>query len=443
MFENKKILILGFSKSGYEVSKWLSDYHNDILITDCKEQDASQVQELKEKNVRYVQTTKQEELLDDTFDLVIKNPGIVREHPCVLKARKYGIPVLNELEVAYHFLPKNVKIIGITGSNGKTTTTSVLYEILKEAKLPVKLGGNIGYPVSSLLPTIQENDILLLEISDHQLVDMYDFKTNISVLTNLSEVHLDFHGSYDIYKQTKKKIFAHHTGEDLAILNLDNVDVCSLTQDIESSKMYFSDMTATDIFIQNDNIVYKGEEIISLNDILLKGYHNYENCMCAILVAKQFSVTNEIIQKVLKSFKGVEHRMEYVLELCKRKFYNDSKSTNIESTITALKSFSTPVILLLGGLDRGHSFDGLIPYLKQVRFILTYGETKYRIEEFAHQQSIPCVLVDNLEMATKRAYQLSNEGDTILLSPACASWDQYETFEQRGIEFKSIVNSLK
>lgn len=443
MFENKKIFILGHSKSGYEAAKLLSDFNNEITITDKKDQNPTQIQELKDKGINYVQTENQVDLLDNTFDYVIKNPGVPKDNPCVLKAKEYGIPVINEVEMSYHLLPKNIKIIGITGSNGKTTTTSVLYEILKEANLPVKLGGNIGFPVSSLIGKLQENDILLLEISDHQLVDMYDFKTDISVLTNLSEVHLDFHKDYDTYKQTKKKIFNHHTSQDLAILNLDNQDVCELTKDIPSNKMYFSDNKETDIFIKDNEIIYKNESIINVEDILLKGNHNYQNCMCAILVAKYLNVSNNVIQKVLKTFKGVEHRIEYVKEVNNRKFYNDSKSTNIESTITALKSFQTPVILLLGGLDRKHSFEGLTPYLQHVKYILAYGETKYRIEEYAKSVSIPCMVVDNLTEATNKAYELSQEKDTILLSPACASWDQYETFEQRGNEFKNIIENLK
>ena len=200
MIKNKKVFILGMARSGYEVAKLLSKYNNDILITDMKEQDPNHVKELEELGVKYIVSEQPEYMLDASYDYVIKNPGIRKDHKCVLMALELGIPVINEVEVAYFFFPKDITIIGITGSNGKTTTTTLIYEILKEANLPVYLGGNIGFPVASLVEKVKNGDILVLEISDHQLVDMYDFKTNISVLTNLSEVHIDFHGTYEKYK---------------------------------------------------------------------------------------------------------------------------------------------------------------------------------------------------------------------------------------------------
>ena len=187
MYKNQKILILGMARSGYEVAKLLSNYQNDIIVTDGKPQDEIQVQELKELHIPVIITDKQEELLNDSFDVVIKNPGIKYTHPCILKAKELGIPVVNELEVSYSFLPSDIQIIGVTGSNGKTTTVTLIYEILKNAIGHVHLCGNIGKPFASIIPEIQKKDILVVEISDHQLCDMYDFKTNISVLTNISD----------------------------------------------------------------------------------------------------------------------------------------------------------------------------------------------------------------------------------------------------------------
>ena len=194
MFSNKKVLVLGMARSGYEVAKLLSNYENEIIVTDAKEQDSAHLEELTSLGVKFVLSSNPELLLDDSFDYVIKNPGIRKDHICVLKARELNIPVVNEVEVAYHLLEDDIKIIGITGSNGKTTTTTMTYEVMEKAGLPVHLGGNIGYPVSSLVKRAHSGDILVLEISDHQLVDMYDFKADISALLNLSEVHLDFHG---------------------------------------------------------------------------------------------------------------------------------------------------------------------------------------------------------------------------------------------------------
>ena len=237
--ENKKIYILGMARIGYEVAKLLSQRKNKVLITYTQEQDEDKVNELKSLGVEYAVLTSQEELLDETFDYVIRNPGISFEHPCVLKAQKLGIPVTNEIEVAYHFLPKDVTIIGITGSNGKTTTTTLIYEFLHAMGKSVYLGGNIGYPLSSLVNKIKSGDILVLEISAQQLYDCVDFKTNIGVLTNLSEVHLDSFKTYDNYKKVKAHIFKYHTANELAILNLGNADVLEITKKIKSRKIYF------------------------------------------------------------------------------------------------------------------------------------------------------------------------------------------------------------
>lgn len=441
MIENKKIFILGMARSGYECAKMLSKYNNEILITDMKEQDSNRVKELEELGVTFVLSNEPDKIFDSSYDYLIKNPGIRKDHPCVLKAREFNVPVINEVEVAYSFFPKDVSIIGITGSNGKTTTTTLIYEILKKAGFPVFLGGNIGYPVSSLVEKVNSGDILVLEISDHQLTDMYNFKTNISVLTNLSEVHLDFHGTYEIYKNIKKKIFNNHTVNDIAILNYDNNDVMELTNDIVSTKKYFSKDTIVDCYIKDDAIYYK-DKVIDLRDIKVKGMHNYENIMCAIMAVKEFNVNDDVIVSTLKEFKGVEHRIEYVTNINGREIYNDAKATNTESTITALKSFDKPTILLLGGLDRGHSFEPLNNYMNNVKQVICYGETKNRIKDWCNDININCVVVDTLEQATIKAYECSDESDIILLSPACASWDQYDSFEKRGEEFKRVVGLL-
>lgn len=442
MYDNKKMFILGMARSGYEVAKVLAKHNCDIVITDMKEQDEEKVKELKEIGINLIITDKPEDLLDDSFNYVVKNPGIKLDHPVCLKANSLNIPIINELEVAYHYLPKNVKIVGITGSNGKTTTTTLTYNILKEAGLPVHLGGNIGYPMCSLLERVKENDILVLEVSGHQMHDFKDFKIDIGVLTNLTQVHLDHFGTYENYIKNKVKIFNHHTNNDIAILNGNNLDVLNNTKDIKSKKIYFSAYKDCDACIKNDAIYYK-EEIIKLDEIKLKGKHNYENIMCAVIVAKQFNVSNDIIKKVLTNFGGVEHRLEYVKTINSREFYNDSKATNVVSTIIALDSFNKPTYLLLGGLDRGHSFDDLLPHMKNVKAVVCYGQTKDRILDFCNKNNITCYKKDNLEESIKKTYELSVDNSVILLSPACASWDQYAKFEDRGDEFKKVVENLK
>ncbi len=443
MIKNKKVFVLGMGKSGVSVAKLLAS-DNEVLITDIKCDDYNLIKELENLGVSVVITQNQSEVFDSSFDYVIKNPGIKLDHPVVIRANKLNIPVITELEVGYMYLPK-VKIIGITGSNGKTTTTTLIYEMLKAALLPVHLAGNIGIPLCSIIDKVKDGDILVIEVSSHQLVNLDKFKCDISVLTNLSEVHLDHFGTYDNYKRAKMKIFNNQTDKDLAILNKNDAEVVKLTKNIPAHKVYFSSESSdnADIYFNGRGIVYNDIEVVNVSDIRVKGVHNYENIMAAMLVAFEFGITMEVIREVLDNFAGVPHRLEFVTRIHGRDFYNDSKATNVNSTITALKSFDNNVVLILGGLDRGHSFEGLKPYLGHVINIVCYGETKNRIKKFADECQIDVTVTDNLEEATKAAYNISSEGETVLLSPACASWDQYDNFEQRGDEFKKIVESFR
>ena len=442
MYEGKKIFVLGMGRSGIAVSKLLCE-KNHILLTDVKCDDLGLIKELEDMGINVVITKNQAELFNENFDYLVKNPGIRADHEVVVKAKKLGIPVINEMEVAYNLLPDGVKIVGITGSNGKTTTTSITYEILKLADLPVHVGGNLGIPLCSIIKNVKAGDILVLEVSSHQLVDLNNFKTDISVLTNLSEVHLDMFGTYENYKNNKLRIFNHHTSNDIAILNGKDKDVVELTQNIPSRKVYFSSVGEADYYIKDNKIFYHDEEICELNDIRLKGMHNYENVMCALAVAREFNVSSDVIKEALDNFSGVEHRMGFVRRLNEREFYNDSKATNNKSTIVALSSFTSPVILLLGGLDRGQSFDELDDHMNYVKGVICYGETRDKIKDYCNSRGIEVTVVDDLDEAVKLAYNLSEEGDTILFSPACASWDQFSSFEERGEKFKEIVDNLQ
>ena len=441
MPKNKKVFILGMAKSGYEAAKLLSR-DNKVLITDMKEQNKQHVEDLISRGVEYVITDKPEELLDDSYDMMVKNPGILPTHKCVQKARELNIKIINEVELAYSYLPRDIKIIGITGSNGKTTTTTLVYEFLKAAKKSVCLGGNIGYPLCSLVDKIKPEDILLLEISDHQLVDMYDFKCDISALLNLSETHLDLHGTYDNYKKAKKKIFNNQIESDIAILNYDDKEVMQLTSDVKVQKKYFSVKEKKDVYIEND-IIKIGNFELNTKDIKLKGIHNYENIMAALLIIDTLGIDLECTRDVLKNFNGVEHRIEFVREINGVTYYNDSKSTNPVATITALNTFTNPTILLLGGFERNQNFNELSDYLGHVKCIICYGETKNRIKEFADKQNIKCFAFDSLKESIQKAVEISERNDTVLLSPASASWDQYDNFETRGNEFKETIWKLE
>ncbi len=440
MIENKKVLILGMAKSGYEVAKLIANSNNNITITDIKDQNKEQIKELEKLNINFIKTNEPEKILDESYDILIKNPAVFPFHPCVKKARDLNIPVINEMEVAYHYINKPIKIIGVTGSNGKTTTVTLINEVLKSAGISVKLGGNIGTPLSKIVSTLEENDILLLEISDHQLIDMNDFKTDISVLTNLCPTHLDYHGSYENYKNVKKKIFNHHTNSDIAIINAANYDSLNLTQDILSKKIYFNNENN---YILNDKIYIDNKPVIDTSEIILKGTHNYENILATFLVAQILNIDFTYVIEVLKKFKGVEHRIEFVKNINGVTYYNDSKSTNPTATITALKSFAGNIHLILGGMDRNQDFRDLTPYKSKIKCIYAIGEVRNRIIEYAEKENICVHDFVTLEEAMKDIINNVKEGDIVLLSPASASWDQYLRFEDRGEEFKRIVNQTK
>lgn len=445
MFENNKIFILGFARSGYEAAKLLAKRGNTVILNDMKtEQDEEKVKELEDLGVEIILGSHPDDILDESFDYLIKNPGVPIDHKYVLKARELGIEVINEVEMAYRLMPReDVILVGITGTNGKTTTTTLIYEIIKTAGKRVHLTGNIGYPLCGFLDKLEKDDIIVMEVSCQQLENLDKFNPDIAVMTNLSEAHIDFLKSYENYKRVKGKIFKNQTKDDVAILNIENEDVINLTKDIKSTVKYFSSKDVINgCYIKDNAIYYYDEKIVDLSDVKLVGNHNYENIMASIMVVKELNIDNESINKVLTSFTGVEHRLEFVKEVNKRSFYNDSKATNIKSTQIALASFNRPTILILGGMERHQDFFELKDYMRNVKLIVCYGENKNRIKEFGDTLMIETVVVDNLREAVSKAYELSSENDVILLSPASASWDQYKCFEDRGTEFKNEVLKL-
>lgn len=447
MFRNKKILILGFARSGYEAAKVLIKRGNEVTLNDSKEEDSvdkEKVKELKNLGVRFVFGSHPDDLLDNSIDYLIKNPGVPIDHKYVIKARELGIEVINEVEMAYSLLPKGVKIVAITGTNGKTTTTSLVYEILKSAfGERTVLAGNIGFPLCSVLDKLTSDSILVMEVSCQQLENMNKFNPNVAVLTNLSPAHIDFFKNYDNYKNVKAKLFKNQTDDDLLIANYDNDDVRKITNNIKSIKFFSSKTDIDGCHVKDNCIYYYDEKIIPCDDILIVGMHNIENCMAAVMVAKEFSVSNDVIVKVLSSFKGVEHRLEFVDNVNGRKFYNDTEATNIKCTQIALSSFNSPIIVFLGGLERGQDFYELEPFMKNVKAIIAIGECRDRVVEFGNSLHIPSYSYEFLSDGFDKAVDISDEDDVILLSPASASWDQYKECEIRGAEFKDKVNQLK
>ena len=440
MFENKKIVILGMARSGYEVAKYLAKRNNYITINDLNtNQDENHIKELEELGVKIVLGNHPDDLINKDVDYLIKNPGVPIDHKYVIEAKNLGIEVLNEVEVSARLMRKDIHLIGITGTNGKTTTTTIIYEILK-AKFQdrVHLTGNMGYPLISFLDKFKKDDFIVMETSSQQLENLDKFNPEVAVLTNVSEAHLEFFKTYEHYKELKKRIFKNHTSENLAIINRMDEESLKLTEDIKSNKVYFSEYKDDLCYIENEFIYYKGNKVIDTKEIILKGMHNYQNIMAAIIVAKHYGVEDEIINKVVKEFKGVEHRLEFVREVDGKKYYNDSKATNLVSTQIALKSFDKDTLLILGGYERGQNFKELIPYLDNVKVILSIGETKERIKEELSDYNV--IIFDTLKEAMKDIKDYDVE--IVLLSPAAASWDQYKKFEDRGDEFKNIVNNL-
>ncbi len=448
MFKNQKILILGFARSGYEAAKVLIKRGNEVILNDSKKEeflDQDKINELRELGVKFIFGSHPDDLLDSSFNYLIKNPGVPIHHKYVLEARKLGIEVINEVEMAYRLFPDDVTLIAITGTNGKTTTTSLSFDIVKAAFGDrVFLAGNIGYPLSSILEQLKSGDIVVMEVSCQQLENLSTFHPNIAVMTNLSPAHIDFFGSYEIYKKVKAKLFQNQTAKDIAILNVENGDVLDETKRILSTKKFFSSENSINgCYLDGKDIYYYGEKILSRDDILIAGIHNVENVMAAIMVAKELNISNDIIVDTIRKFTGVEHRLEYVNTVEGRKFYNDTEATNIKCTQIALSSFDSPIILILGGLERGQDFFELSDYLEHVKSIVAIGECRKRVVQFANIMEIPVYSYEFLKDGFKKCYEISKKGDIILLSPASASWDQYSECEVRGDEFKRLVFELE
>lgn len=448
MFENKKILILGFARSGYEAAKFLISRGNKVILNDSKsedKQDLHKKKELEDLGVKFIFGSHPDDLLDDTFDYLIKNPGVPIDHKYVLKARELGVEVINEVEMAARLLPAGVKLVGITGTNGKTTTTTLTYNILSEAFGDrVFLAGNIGFPLCSFLKDLKDDSIIVMEVSCQQLENISSLKPDVAVITNFSPAHIDFFKNYDNYKKVKTKLLNNQTSDDVAILNIENEDLMNMTKDIHASAKYFSSKNVINgSYLEDGAIYYYDEKVMLIDDVKIAGKHNLENVMAAIMVVKEFDVSGEIINRVVSSFKGVEHRLEYVDTIDGRMFYNDTEATNIKCTQIALSSFEKPIILILGGLERGQDFNELTPYMSNVKSIIGIGECRNRVLEYGNSLNIPTFIYEYLKDGFDKCFEVSDVNDIILLSPASASWDQYKECEVRGAEFKKKVEDLK
>jgi UDP-N-acetylmuramoylalanine--D-glutamate ligase len=362
--------------------------------------------------------------------------------------KSFGLPVIGELELAARFLKGS--ILAITGSNGKTTTTALVGEILAKAGLPTLVGGNIGVPVVALTDHSTEASWLVLEVSSFQLETTDTFHPRIAVILNITPDHLDRHGSFENYALAKERIFATQTGEDFLVLNADNARAAEAAKRTKANVYWFSldGPVEQGAFDEGGYVVYrpaKGaavEKIIPVTGIPLKGEHNVENVLAAVCAARLAGAPAESIRDAIEGFHAVEHRLEYVATINGVDYYNDSKATNVDATAKALAAFPSGIHLILGGKDKGSDYRELEPLLSRVKAVYTIGSAAAKIEGQL-RGAVPLHSCETLAAAVNAAGSVAHPGDVVLLAPACSSFDQFENYEERGRVFKELVNERR
>lgn len=443
-FKGKKILVLGLAKSGYAAAKLLHSLGAEVTVNDSSPlEDNQEATALLKDNVRVICGGHPEGLLEEGFDLLVKNPGIPYSNPMIKQAIEKQLPIWTEIELAYRI--SEAPIVGITGSNGKTTTTTLLYHMLNIGDENPLIAGNIGTVACSVAAEAKENEVIVLEASSFQLMGIEQFRPKIAVLTNLYEAHLDYHGDVESYRQAKAQMTKNQLDDDFLIYNADQAHVEEIAENSKAIKIPFSVQGKKMVGISADahEIYWNGEPFIDRAMIKLPGKHNLENILCAVASAILLGCKKSAIVDVLSSFTGVKHRMQFVKELNGRKYYNDSKATNTLATKSALAAFESPIVLIAGGLDRGHSFEELRPYMNHVKSVVAIGQTKQRLAMFAKSCGVEQVKeATTMENAVQIAEELSAANDIVLLSPASASWDEYKSFEVRGDRFIDAVMSI-
>ena len=443
-FKNKKVLVLGLAKSGESAARLLDKLGAIVTVNDSKPfEENPAAQGLLEEGIKVVTGGHPLELLDEDFALMVKNPGIPYSNPMIKKALDKGMPVWTEVELAY--LISEAPIVGITGSNGKTTTTTMIGQVLTAAGQNGLLSGNIGYPASHVAQTATDKDTLVMELSSFQLMGIESFHPEIAVITNLMPTHIDYHGSFEAYVAAKWNIQKNMTAADHLVLNFNQDLAKELAEKTQATVVPFSTLEKVDgAYLENGLLYFRGEAVMAADEIGVPGSHNVENALATIAVAKIRGVDNETIKETLSAFGGVKHRLQYADEINGVKFYNDSKSTNILATQKALSGFdNSKVILIAGGLDRGNEFDELVPDIKGLKKMVILGQSAERVKRAADKAGVEYVDATDIADATRKAYHLAGTGDIVLLSPANASWDMYPNFEVRGDLFLKTVAELK
>jgi len=444
--KNKRVLVVGLGKSGVSSALFLAGQGARVAVSDAKseEQLRHEIPLLLDHGIS-VETGQHGERTFREQDLIVISPGVPYDEPHLVQARKMGIPVIGEVELAARFLKGH--IVAITGSNGKTTTTALAGAIIAASGRKTLVGGNIGTPAISFVGAASDETWLVLEISSFQLETVESFHPHISVVLNITPDHLDRHYTFENYAAAKARILENQTGHDFAIFNADNEPCVAMASKAKAPVFWFSRLKEIErgSFVRGQQIIWRDSsgdrEIMPASEIALKGAHNLENVLVAVCVGMLAGVEPEQIRAAVAAFKAVEHRLEYVATVRGVEYYNDSKATNVDATIKALESFPGGVHLILGGKDKGSDYSVLDPLIEQrVKRVYTVGAAAPKIESQIRGADV--VSAGTLEAAVKRASESAVSGDVVLLAPACASFDQFDSYEHRGRVFKELVRQL-
>lgn len=445
MFKGKKILVLGLSKSGTTVAKILNKYGAVVTVNEIKERSCceKEVVELENLGIEVVTGFCDEALVTTQIDFIVKNPGIPYQQLQVAKAVAMQIPVFTEIEIAYRL--SQHPIIGITGTNGKTTTTMLVHQMLAHSHIPASLAGNIGYPLVEKIDSNSPDTRMVTELSSFQLMGIHTFRPHIGCLLNITPAHQDYHQDMEEYAQAKLKLFRNQNNEDYAIVPLSYQNLL-----FQAKTYYFSikEEVPQGVMVKNNHFVFKHENgkehvVFPVQKLKLPGIHNMENAAAAICIAVLSKANPSAIEHVLQTFEGAEHRLEWIGCFSGASYYNDSKATNPLAVKTALDAFDSSIIHIAGGKERGDQLDILQGnYQKKVKAGIYLGETSQKYKDFANCHGIEQVyVVSNMSEAVSIAKKLAHLGDIVLLSPGCASWDMYTSFEERGNHFKQEVKN--
>lgn len=445
--EGKKVLVVGLARSGRAALECLLPRGAQLTVTDLSPPAAlaADLRELAAKKVGLEIGVHRAETFESQ-DLIVVSPGVPANLPCLKAARARNVPVVPEIEVASWFLES--PLVGVTGSNGKTTTTTLIGKMLDASRLPATVAGNIGVPLISLVDAVPRENIIVTELSSFQLELIRDFRPHVAVLLNITPNHLDRHGTMEAYVEAKAQIFRNQTPEDFAVLNADDPIVRSLAPRIRARKVFFSrQMELPDgLFVSRGRVIYRAGNLerpmLETRDVKLRGEFNLENVLAATAVASILGADFAALRRAVQEFRGVEHRLEFVREVHGVAFFNDSKATSVDAAAKALTAFEGGVHLILGGKDKGAPYAPLAPLIaRRARGLYLIGASADRIaRELAGSAEI--VRAGDLETAVLEAFSRAEPGDTILLSPACASFDQFESFEHRGRVFKEVVERV-